>query len=422
MAVEDAGALSAEVKDAHNRTISVIEGNLAAARESITMARGDEVAKLSPALRGARISAIAATVKHGTAPTLQGTIPGTPASSVTGLQTTAVEGSGASAGGWTGGTYTAADEAAGTADEVVLYTDIEAPGTQPFSGEMGKYGTADGIDADGNLAVGAGTDATLIASSDFPTGPGIRTHMASPSGAAEVAGTFDGAQGTYMCEPTQNGGCTSSIKDGGGIALAGGGGWKFVPAEGATVTKPDTEYRYFGWWLRDSGGSYSVGVFHGGVGGGAQDFADLPKLQGRATYSGPAAGKVVIDPPIGAASAGEFTAAATLEVNFGDDSALGTVTGIVDSFMMNGEATAWSVELQSAGIDANGAIAASGSNTARTVWSIDEQQGEATGAPTWGGQFHDVDENQVPNVATGTFESVYGDIGRMSGAFGTTQE
>ena len=215
-------------------------------------------------------------------------------------------------------------------------------------------------------------------------------------------------------------GCTSSIKDGGGIALAGGGGWKFVPAEDATVPKPDMAYRYFGWWLRDVDGSYSVGAFHGGVGGGAQEFADLPAVQGAATYSGPAVGKFVIDPQIGAASAGDFTASTTLEVDFGDDTDPGTVTGTVDGFVVNGEAMPWSVELQSAGIGANGAIGASNNDPARTVWSIDERDGGTAASATWSGRFHDVDENRVPRVATGAFESVYGDLGRMIGAFGTS--
>ena len=332
-----------------------------------------------------------------------------------------VPGSAVTVGGWTGAAYTATDDAAGTADEVVFYADIEAPGTQPFSGAMGKYGTADGIDTDGNLAVGSATDATMIASSDFPTGPGIVSHPAGADGVAEVTGTFDGAPGTYVCTPATDNGCTSSIRSGGGIALAGGGGWKFVPAEGAMVAKPDTEYRYFGWWLRmaaDDG--YAVGIFHGGVGGDAQDFASLPQLQGTATYSGPAAGKFVIDSRIGPAEAGEFTASAMLEVDFGDNSALGTVTGTVDGFMVNEAAMEWSVELQSAAISANGAIAAGGTSTSRTVWSIDGEQGAATGSPTWGGQFHDVGETRVPNAATGAFESAYGELGRMTGAFGTT--
>ena len=245
--------------------------------------------------------------------------------------------------------------------------------------------------------------------------------MEGLSGVVEVAGMFDGVTGTYVCTPAQGNGCTSSVKDGGGIALAGGGGWKFVPMEGAMVPKPDTAYRYFGWWLRNTGESYAFGAFHAGQGGDPQDFASIATLQGTATYSGPAAGMFVIDPQIGDATAGDFTASATLEVDFGDTTDRGTVAGTVNGFMVDGEAMPWSVTLQSAGIAADGAIAADGGDTAGTVWSIDGRAGTATGSPTWGGQLHDVDEDQVPNVATGTLESVFGDIGRMVGAFGAVR-
>ena len=418
-AVTNADQLSTEEKDAHETTISVIEGNLEAKRSAIAMERArrmaEQAARQLRALEEAnRITAIAPTVHHGAAPAMNGTIPGTPATTVTDLRTTAVAGSESTAGGWTGGTYTAADEVAGTADEVVLYTDIEPPGTQPFSGDMGKYGPADGIDSDGNLAIEAATDATLVASSEFPTGPGIRTHMAGSDGVVEVAGTFDGIDGTYLCIPVQGSDCTSSVKDGGGIALAGG--WKFVPMEGAMVPKPDTEYRYFGWWLRNTGESYVFGAFHAGEGGDAQDFANVATLQGTATYSGPAVGMFVIDPQIGDATAGDFTASATLEVDFGDANDRGTVAGTVSGFMVDGGTMPWSVELRSAPIASTGALDAAG-----TVWSIDGREGAATGSPTWSGQLHDVDEDQVPRLATGTFESVFGDVGRMVGAFGAAR-
>ena len=51
-----------------------------------------------------------------------------------------------------------------------------------------------------------------------------------------------------------------------------------------------------------------------------------------ATYTGPAAGRFVIDPQIGDATAGGFTASATLEVDFGDATAPGTVSGTADGF------------------------------------------------------------------------------------------
>ena len=183
------------------------------------------------------------------------------------------------------------------------------------------------------------------------------------------------------------------------------------------MAKPDTEYRYFGWWLHTSGTSYVGGAFHGGVGGDPQEFANLRALQGPATYRGPAAGKFIIDPQLDDATAGDFTASATLRVDFGDDTDPGTVAGTVDHFMVNEVAMPWSVELRSASIGADGAIAAGA-----TVWSIEGREGAAGGSPTWSGQFHDVDQDQVPSVATGTFESVFGDIGRMSGAFGTNRQ
>ncbi len=102
----------------------------------------------------------------------------------------------------------------------------------------------------------------------------------------------------------------------------------------------------------------------------------------------------------------------------------GTVRGTVGGFMVSGEDMPWSVELQAASIGADGAIAAGGADRALTVWSIEGREGAtpATNPPTWSGRFHNVDEDRVPVVATGAFEAVYGDIGRMTGAFGTTRQ
>ena len=421
-AVADADALSDAEKDAHTTTLSVIEDNLAAARSRFAMSEEErraavvrEIARLRSAIEGAPISVVSATVEHGAAPILAGTVPGTPP--VSGLAAEAVPGSTVSVGGWTGAAYAAADEAAGTADRIVFYSDIEAPGAQPFAGETGKYSTASGLDGDGNLPIIAATDATLIVSAAFPTGPGIRTHEAGSDGIVEIAGSFDGAEGSYVCTSATNNACTSSIRSGGGIALEGGAGWKFVPAPGASVAEPDTEYRYFGWWQRETGESYAIGAFHGGTGGDAGDFADFSRLQGTATYRGPAAGRFLVDPQIGEATAGDFTAAATLEVDFADAAEPGSVTGTVEGFVANGKPEPWSVELGRAALRADGAIAAGA-----TAWSIGAQQGAAAGTPAWSGRFHDVDADKAPQSATGSFTASFGEIGRMIGAFGTTRE
>ncbi|MCY4563719.1 MAG: hypothetical protein OXE40_04475, partial [Gammaproteobacteria bacterium] len=299
-----------------------------------------------------------------------------------------------------------------------LYTNIEAPGPQPFSGEGGRYSADDGLDVDGNLPIGPATDATLIVSAAFPTEPGIWPHAAGAGGDAQVTDSFfDGAPGTYVCTPTADSACQSSIKHGGGIDLTGGeAGWKFVPDEGAMVQTPDGEYQYFGWWLRNTNGIYAVGSFHRGIGGATDEFTDLAALQGRASYAGPAAGLFAIIPQPGDASAGDFTATVTLEANFGDGTDPGTGEGTIDDFMVDGQAKDWSVELQAAQIGTHGAITSGSTATALTYWTIGETEAQTTA--TWSGQFHEADADSTPVVATGQFEAVHGNIGRMIGVFG----
>lgn len=410
-AVTDADTLDSAAKDEFSDLIDRIDRSLVLARDE----RRRAVGRLSAALGGDGISDIRVVVRHGAAPTMAGTVPGTPAVAVTGLETEAVAGSALTAGGWTSGKYKATDGATGPVDTVALYTNIEAPGMQPFSGDTGKY--SDRLDDEGNLPIVAGVDPTLIASSAFPTGPGIRTHPAEASGVVEVAGIFDGARGTYVCTPSVASDCTSSVRDGGGIQLLGG--WKFVPAAGAEVTKRDTEYQYFGWWLR-AGSRYAFGAFHAGVGAAAGEFASLAQLQGTATYRGPAAGMFALQPQGATATWGEFTARATLEVDFGNDVVPGTVEGTVSDFRVDGRPTSssWSVTLGEARIGADGGIAAGG-----TAWSIDGTAGPVPSSPQpeWRGQLHDVNAEGVPGAATGVFEAAYGEVGRMVGAFGATR-
>ncbi len=157
-----------------------------------------------------------------------------------------------------------------------------------------------------------------------------------------------------------------------------------------------------------------MGVFHDGTGSATDEFASLVEVQGTATYRGSAAGNFALDSGTG----GAFTATATLEVDFGGSTEPGTVEGTVDEFTVDGEMKPWSVELQAAAIiGSDGAIRAGGGSTALTYWTVDEET--AANAAIWSGQFHDVNEDWVPSVATGTFEAVHGDTRRMSGAFGT---
>ena len=309
--VAEADTLSAAEKGVFEDSVEALESRLASARARIEVAREErrremeaERMKLSATLfSAARISSIAAAFEHGTAPAMSGTLPGTAATDISGLETGA-SGSATPAGVWTGRTFRAADNVTGAIDTVVLYSDIAAPGSRPFSGEGGKYDGTNGLAQDGSLPIAADTDAMLIASAAFPTAAGIVEHPAGEDGKVQVGGSYDGADGAYTCTPAQGSPCTSSVRHGGGIDLSGGGGWRFVPAPGATVAVTDLEYRYFGWWLRDTGEAQAVGVFHAGVGGAEDEFAGFAALQGPARYRGPAAGKFALNPPLGAAKAG----------------------------------------------------------------------------------------------------------------------
>ena len=416
-ALTNATALTDAEKSAFDTALSVIGRSLAEERRKAAAA---EVERLFAVMAGPRITGVGAALAHGEAPSLSGTVPGDPAVPVAGLQTEAT-GTARSVGGWQGGSYTVA--AGGVVDTVVLYTNIEAPGTRPFSGDGGKYSAATGLDTDGNLPIVAGTtDPTLIASAAFPSGVGIVSHETDADGTVRVVGSFDGALGEYVCTPAMGGACTSSVRSAGGYALAGGD-WKFVPAAGAEVPDPDTEYQYFGWWLRQTADASAIGTFHAGEGRAPDEFQNLQALQGTATYRGPAVGKFAIQPRIGEAAAGDFAATVTLEVDFGDAADLGTVTGTVGDFTANGATTTWSVALGSARIGLDGSIAAGGNHAALTVWSISGTEGTTPGTPpTWSAQLHDAGVHSVPEVTTGAFEAVYDDVGQMIGAFGTTRQ
>ena len=420
-ALTDADALSDADRENFDDRISTLKANLDRVRKRIAdadrthrLTAAAEARNLTAALSDTRITGIEAKVQHGAAPLMKGTVPGTPAVPVVDLKTQS-DGNAETVDPWKRDRYTAADADAEIEDTVVLYTNIEAPGTGPFSGEDGKYG-ASVLDADGSLPIVQATDTTLIVASGFPSGPGIRDHEAGPGGTVLVEGTFDGAPGTFVCTPATGGTCTSSVKHGGGYTLRGGD-WKFVPAEGARVPKPDDEHQYFGWWLRNAGGVYSVGAFHGGEGGATDEFANLTALQETAKYRGPAAGQFAIQREGGASEAGAFQATATLKVDFGDHTAPGTVTGEIDDFTVDGTEKDWSVELGSAAIGTHGTIGSGGTHTALTRWTIGDDTAATTA--TWEGQFHDADADRTPTVATGVFDAVHGTIGRMTGAFGT---
>ena len=119
-AVMDADALTMDETDGYGVTISLLEDRLAPAMMRIETARAEEAAGVLAAFDGPGIGEIGATVVHGAAPAMAGTVLATPPVTVRGLAT-ALAGSRVTAGAWTGGAYTASDRTAGVRDSVVLY-------------------------------------------------------------------------------------------------------------------------------------------------------------------------------------------------------------------------------------------------------------------------------------------------------------
>ena len=167
--------------------------------------------------------------------------------------------------------------------------------------------------------------------------------------------------------------------------------------------------------------------------------AGVTALQGTATYQGGAAGKYAISSSTGGMNdAGHFIARATLQANFGNETALGTITGTIDQFIgADGESRDWSVKLNESALSDVGAIAgvpaaddptslhATNTGSQSTVWTIGGTASAASGA--WSGDLKDTaatatDVSGVPKIAIGTFHSVYSNTGRMVGAFGASKQ
>ena len=179
--------------------------------------------------------------------------------------------------------------------------------------------------------------------------------------ADEVAGTYDGAPGTYRCNDAAP--CTVELeRDSKGKVsiVAMSDGWIFTPDENAKVYVVDTEYASFGVWLKrttDADGVLTYNMVDTFAMGTPATTA-VTDVDGTATYKGSALGVYVhnvLDPAgeVASATGGSFTADATLTAHFGQTVELelapideNTITGTIDNFeLAGGEAQKWSVEL-----------------------------------------------------------------------------
>ena len=148
-------------------------------------------------------------------------------------------------------------------------------------------------------------------------------------------------------------------------------------------------------------------------------------MGGTATYEGAAAGKYAINPGLSTASGGHWTADATLTADFGSETAAGTISGKVDSFMAGGQMMDWSVALGETVLAGTGTFSTTNDTSADTgsnavVWTIGGVAGAEAGS--WEGGLRAEGDNNVPTLATGMFSATHGTVGHMVGAFGAKNE
>ena len=343
----------------------------------------------------------------------------------------------------------AADDDGNVEEEVVIVsTDIEAPEAVEFA----KFEAMDGsmpqeLDArDLDPATDADDDGTatndftalavdetsadvrgLVMSTAFAPGSGESTEHTFPfddasttdmDEAAEVAGTYNGAMGTYRCNGTAD--CTVTVDDEGAIT-AMSDGWVFTPDMGATSDQPDYDYLSYGFWLKkttDSDGAVTYDEVETFATSSIAASGDLAMVTGTATYTGGAVGvythRTFDTDGESNATSGHFTADASLTATFkqtaADDIApnmIDTLRGTIDNFdLSGGETQEWSVSL-SGDIDAATGTAASAADS------------DTPFSATFHGSTGD-DDTTKPHSVVGEFNAGFTN-GNVAGAFGARE-
>ena len=213
----------------------------------------------------------------------------------------------------------------------------------------------------------------------------------------ENPGSLNGEPGTFRCAS----GC--------GVLLGGIGGgeatirsapaWTFTPTSGGTQTVPDTDYLAGGVWLfvpdtASSTDDYVFGAFADGSDPFRQE--NIMALTGDATYMGGATGKYS-QKDGSSTTIGSFDGDVSLTASFGAADSLGTISGSITDFELDGEATAGSLTL--------GETAIGSANSGFFKGGVSGSDGSRTYAGKWGGQFYGNGEASTdhPGSVAGTF-------------------
>ena len=335
---------------------------------------------------------------------------------------------------------------------VDAYTDIQAPETRQVGGDegtkevplgtmilssgitisagggiTGRQGTLDGeqgtFNCSGGCAVSNGTATTGmwtftpdrppgavdVSSSDTVAWTGAFSHNRLP-------GTRNGDQGYFRCLSQSCGHSTSTVNGQTRRMLTGD--WIFVPSTSTTVTTPDADYLAGGVWLivpddASSAADYVFGAFADGSDPFLQ--SSLTAVQGRATYLGGATG-VYSGEAGGTTEIGNFDGDVTLTADFSDRNGLGTISGSITNFEVDGVREDGTLNLGTANIGSQD----SGFFRGAVTGSDDERS--YTGH--WGGQFFGNGESDGrPGSVGGTFGGhSTDDAVNFVGAFGAQKQ
>ncbi len=339
---------------------------------------------------------------------------------------------------------------------VIVATDIEAPRATAFGMVHPLEVRVDGETAtdtmpndalyvaDANLGqvsadaftAPAGTVDTTILRFQHEVEDNAATPEDESRDAAEIAGTFDGAMGTYKCNAT-GGPCTVTVDTMGVVSAVDANHWIFIPDAGVTIDVPDSDYLHYGFWLKrttasDGAVTYNeVETFAGSP--TTPESGTMTNVTGTASYEGGAVGVYAITTEFSSttgkpvdASSGHFKARARLEATFGQTAErdippylLHTLTGTIDDFkLQHGEPNEWSVTLQSDG-DPNTA----GNQPNDTGTHSGTAKGSGDNVGSFSATFHGStgsDGTTQPGAVVGEFNADFSN-GRVAGAFGATK-
>jgi hypothetical protein len=231
---------------------------------------------------------------------------------------------------------------------------------------------------------------------------------------AQTPGTYNGQAGYFKCLSSTCGSRTVN-----GRVTLGSGDWIFVPTSGTTtVTDLDTDYLSGGVWLvvpdnATSADDYVFGAFVDG--NDPFDQSNIMALQGTATYEGGATG-VYSEKTAESTSIGYFDGDVELTANFNGASDLGTISGSITNFEVDGEPDDGTLNLGTAPIGSQ--------NSGFFEGAVTGADDERMYVGNWGGQFFGNGESDgKPGSVGGTFGGhSTDDAVNFVGAFGAHKQ